>query len=200
MKKIVVLGSTGSIGRQTLDVVRAFPEDFDVVGLAAGNNQKMLLEQYQLATGLVSVRSFDIDANDLYLNRTSADEITDKVIAVSRQCLEQDGAEALISGCTLAGSVLSKVAREDPDVMPAPIIDGMVVGLKMAEMMVSLGQVGMPPVSRIGVYEQPPLEDLDKLRKSQDQPMPSWSSSIHTSSKSATQTVTTRSDSPTLPV
>ena len=45
MKKIVVLGSTGSIGRQTLDVVRAFPEDFDVVGLAAGNNRDMLLQQ-----------------------------------------------------------------------------------------------------------------------------------------------------------
>jgi len=45
MKKIVVLGSTGSIGRQTLDVVRAFPEDFDVVGLAAGNNRELLLQQ-----------------------------------------------------------------------------------------------------------------------------------------------------------
>ena len=45
MKKIVVLGSTGSIGRQTLDVVRAFPEEFDVVGLAAGANQGLLLQQ-----------------------------------------------------------------------------------------------------------------------------------------------------------
>ena len=39
MKKIVILGSTGSIGRQTSDVVRVFPEDFDVVGLAAGTKQ-----------------------------------------------------------------------------------------------------------------------------------------------------------------
>ena len=45
MKKIVVLGSTGSIGRQTLDIVRAFPEEFDVVGLAAGNNVGLLREQ-----------------------------------------------------------------------------------------------------------------------------------------------------------
>ena len=45
MKKIVVLGSTGSIGCQTLDVIRAFPGDFDVVGLAAGNNREMLLQQ-----------------------------------------------------------------------------------------------------------------------------------------------------------
>ncbi len=45
MKKIVVLGSTGSIGCQTLDIVRAFPDQFEVVGLAAGNNQELLSEQ-----------------------------------------------------------------------------------------------------------------------------------------------------------
>jgi 1-deoxy-D-xylulose-5-phosphate reductoisomerase len=45
MKKIVVLGSTGSIGRQTLDVVRVFPDEFEVVGLAAGSNSKLLTQQ-----------------------------------------------------------------------------------------------------------------------------------------------------------
>ena len=45
MRRIVILGSTGSIGRQTLDIVRAFPDEFQVVGLAAGNNTTLLLEQ-----------------------------------------------------------------------------------------------------------------------------------------------------------
>ena len=45
MRRIIVLGSTGSIGRQTLDIVRAFPDDFEVVGLAAGNNTGLLTEQ-----------------------------------------------------------------------------------------------------------------------------------------------------------
>ena len=45
MRRIIVLGSTGSIGRQTLDIVRAFPDDFEVVGLAAGNNTELLTEQ-----------------------------------------------------------------------------------------------------------------------------------------------------------
>ena len=45
MRRIVILGSTGSIGRQTLDIVRAFPGEFQVVGLAAGNNTALLLEQ-----------------------------------------------------------------------------------------------------------------------------------------------------------
>jgi 1-deoxy-D-xylulose-5-phosphate reductoisomerase len=45
MKGIVVLGSTGSIGTQTLDVVRALPERLRVVGLAAGNNTALLTQQ-----------------------------------------------------------------------------------------------------------------------------------------------------------
>ncbi len=45
MKRIVVLGSTGSIGRQTLDIVRSFPDEFEVVGLAAGNNLDLFREQ-----------------------------------------------------------------------------------------------------------------------------------------------------------
>ncbi|MCI0779353.1 MAG: 1-deoxy-D-xylulose-5-phosphate reductoisomerase, partial [Chloroflexi bacterium] len=45
MKRIVVLGSTGSIGVQTLDVVRALPESFAIVGLAAGWNHGLLASQ-----------------------------------------------------------------------------------------------------------------------------------------------------------
>src|ERR1043166_623203 len=44
-RRIAVLGSTGSIGRQTLDVVRSFPHHFTVVALAARNNVELLAEQ-----------------------------------------------------------------------------------------------------------------------------------------------------------
>jgi 1-deoxy-D-xylulose-5-phosphate reductoisomerase len=45
VKRLVVLGSTGSIGRQTLDIVRAFPERLKIIGLAAGGNITLLEEQ-----------------------------------------------------------------------------------------------------------------------------------------------------------
>ncbi len=45
IKRLAVLGSTGSIGRQTLDVVRALPGHFCVVALAAGKNLDLLAEQ-----------------------------------------------------------------------------------------------------------------------------------------------------------
>ena len=45
MKNIVILGSTGSIGKQALDVVRANRDKFKVVGLAGGENVEALLQQ-----------------------------------------------------------------------------------------------------------------------------------------------------------
>jgi 1-deoxy-D-xylulose-5-phosphate reductoisomerase len=45
MKNIVILGSTGSIGKQALDVIRANNDKFKVVGLAGGENVEVLLQQ-----------------------------------------------------------------------------------------------------------------------------------------------------------
>ena len=45
VKQLAVLGSTGSIGQQTLEVVRALPQVFSVVGLAAGQNSDLLAQQ-----------------------------------------------------------------------------------------------------------------------------------------------------------
>jgi len=45
VRRLAILGSTGSIGRQTLDVISALPEYFRVVALAAGKNVDLLAEQ-----------------------------------------------------------------------------------------------------------------------------------------------------------
>ena len=45
MKRVSILGSTGSIGTQTLEVVRAYQEEFEVTALAAGNNIALLEQQ-----------------------------------------------------------------------------------------------------------------------------------------------------------
>ncbi len=47
MKKIAILGSTGSIGRSTLSVAEAYPEHFRIVTLAAGSNLDAAFEQAQ---------------------------------------------------------------------------------------------------------------------------------------------------------
>src|SRR6185312_755300 len=45
MKRIAILGSTGSIGKSTLKIVEAFPDRFSVVSLAAGSNVELAFEQ-----------------------------------------------------------------------------------------------------------------------------------------------------------
>ena len=45
MKKIAILGSTGSIGTQTLSVIEEHADDFEVTALACGNNIRLLEEQ-----------------------------------------------------------------------------------------------------------------------------------------------------------
>jgi 1-deoxy-D-xylulose-5-phosphate reductoisomerase len=47
MKSIALLGSTGSIGVNTLDLVRRFPDRFRIVGMVAGENLKLLAAQIQ---------------------------------------------------------------------------------------------------------------------------------------------------------
>ena len=45
MKRIAILGSTGSIGRSTLNIVETFPDRFSIVTMAAGNNVQLAFEQ-----------------------------------------------------------------------------------------------------------------------------------------------------------
>ena len=45
MRRLSILGSTGSIGTQTLEVVRKNPGDFEVVALTCGRDIDMLMKQ-----------------------------------------------------------------------------------------------------------------------------------------------------------
>ncbi|WP_136023687.1 1-deoxy-D-xylulose-5-phosphate reductoisomerase [Microbacterium sp. K27] len=75
MRRVIVLGSTGSIGTQALDVIRANPRRFELVGLAAGSNAEMLeaqAAQFQVestALGALEAEQLvrDVDA-DVVLN------------------------------------------------------------------------------------------------------------------------------------
>ncbi|HEY0591483.1 MAG TPA: 1-deoxy-D-xylulose-5-phosphate reductoisomerase [Thermoanaerobaculia bacterium] len=58
MRKLSILGSTGSIGRSTLDVVDAFPDRLEVVALSAGRNVEILADQIRrYRPELVSLRN-----------------------------------------------------------------------------------------------------------------------------------------------
>jgi 1-deoxy-D-xylulose-5-phosphate reductoisomerase len=60
--RVLVLGSTGSIGTQALEVIAANPDRFEVVGLAAGGGNADLLAQQAAQTGVRNVAVADRDA------------------------------------------------------------------------------------------------------------------------------------------
>ena len=65
MKRIAILGSTGSIGVSTLDIVGRFPEKFRVVALAAGKNLTQLIAQIKSFQPLLVSLSQEEDAKKL---------------------------------------------------------------------------------------------------------------------------------------
>ena len=62
--RVLVLGSTGSIGTQALDVIAANPDRFEVVGLAAGGGKADLLDRQRAQTGVTNVAVADPAAAD----------------------------------------------------------------------------------------------------------------------------------------
>jgi 1-deoxy-D-xylulose-5-phosphate reductoisomerase len=67
IRRVALIGSTGSIGRQTVDVLAAMPDTFHVVALAAGHNTTLLGEQARRLKPAVVVAAEDSPASGLDL-------------------------------------------------------------------------------------------------------------------------------------
>jgi 1-deoxy-D-xylulose-5-phosphate reductoisomerase len=65
MKRIAILGSTGSIGRSTLSVAESYPERFQIVALAAGSNLEAAFEQARRWRPRVISMAAEADADSL---------------------------------------------------------------------------------------------------------------------------------------
>jgi 1-deoxy-D-xylulose-5-phosphate reductoisomerase len=86
LKKISILGSTGSIGTQTLDVISQHPDKFRVVALVAGKNIDLLKEQ------ILKFRPLAVSVED----EKSASMLASQISTYQTQILYgQDGAETL---------------------------------------------------------------------------------------------------------
>lgn len=120
MKRIVILGATGSIGTQTLDVVRRLPDRLQVVGLSAFRNESLLREQARefrvLETGLESgdqadlVRLATLPEADLVVVSVAGAVGTEATIAALRA--GKDVALATKEVLVAAGEIVTAEARK----------------------------------------------------------------------------------------
>ena len=87
-KKIVILGSTGSIGQQTLEVIRKFSNEFEVVGLSGWENTDFLKEQINFFKPKIAVVKNEYTAKKLKKNLNNLNDTkilwgTDGLIKIS---------------------------------------------------------------------------------------------------------------------
>lgn len=97
MKKIGILGSTGSIGTQTLEIVRNYREEIRVTALAAGSNAAMLEEQIREFRPLVAVLWDEKACQDL---RERVSDLDTRVLSGMEGLLEiasMEEVEALVT-------------------------------------------------------------------------------------------------------
>ncbi len=133
MKNIVILGSTGSIGTNTLDIVAKFPDQFRVVGLTAGTKEEKLEEQLRTFKPQVVALS-DKAAADRLRARTKDTGITilsglEGVTEVARLSQAELVISAIVGGAglvpTLAAIQAGKnvsLANKEPMVMAGKLM------------------------------------------------------------------------------
>lgn len=144
MKAITLLGSTGSIGTQTLDIVTQHPEQFRIVGLAAGRNVEMLAQQIrQFRPSIAAICQedklpelkaaiADIHPQPLLLAGEAG------VVEVARQ----DEAQTVVTGIVGCAGLLPTIAA---------IEAGKDIALANKETLIAGGPVVLPLVEKYGV-------------------------------------------------
>ncbi|MBI3720989.1 MAG: 1-deoxy-D-xylulose-5-phosphate reductoisomerase, partial [Fimbriimonas ginsengisoli] len=129
MKRVAILGSTGSIGTQTLDVISRHPDRFQVVGLAARRNAALLQEQ---------ARRFDVRRLALYEPTAGVPSGMEAVVDVAT-APDVD----LVVVCVAGVIGLLPTVRA--------IEAGKAVALASKEVLVAAGEIVMPLAKQHGV-------------------------------------------------
>jgi 1-deoxy-D-xylulose-5-phosphate reductoisomerase len=142
MKSIIILGSTGSIGTNTLDIVQRFPDDFRVVGLTAGGNIEKLEAQIRAFHPQVVAVSTESSAAAL---RTRCAGLPVEILAGENgiaQVAAMPGAELVISAIVGAAGLLPTLAA---------IRSGKHIALANKEPMVMAGKLMQEEARKHGV-------------------------------------------------
>jgi 1-deoxy-D-xylulose-5-phosphate reductoisomerase len=144
VKAITLLGSTGSIGTQTLDIVEHHPDRFRIVGLAAGSNVEMLARQVrQFRPEIVAIGN---EAKLPELKSALSDlDYRPIIVAGAQGTIEVAGygdAQSVVTGIVGCAGLLPTIAA---------ITAGKDIALANKETLIAGGPVVLPLVEKHGV-------------------------------------------------
>jgi 1-deoxy-D-xylulose-5-phosphate reductoisomerase len=144
VKALSLLGSTGSIGTQTLEIVAQYPDQFRIVGMAAGRNVKLFSEQIrQFKPQIVALQDESL-LDDL---KRSIADVTPQPIIVSGQAgivevARYGDSEVVVTGIVGCAGLLPTIAA---------IEAGKDIALANKETLIAGGPVVLPLVEKHGV-------------------------------------------------
>jgi 1-deoxy-D-xylulose-5-phosphate reductoisomerase len=144
MKRITLLGSTGSIGTQTLDIVAEYPEKFQVVGMTAGGNIELFTQQIRkFQPEIVAIAS---ETKLAELKEAIADLAVKPIMLAGAEGVETVAAygdsEAVVTGIVGCAGLLPTIAA---------IKAGKNIALANKETLIAGGEVVVPLVKKHGV-------------------------------------------------
>ncbi|BBC22575.1 1-deoxy-D-xylulose-5-phosphate reductoisomerase [Pseudanabaena sp. ABRG5-3] len=144
MKRITLLGSTGSIGTQTLDIVAEYPEKFQVVGMTAGGNIELFAQQIRkFQPEIVAIAN---DTKLAELKEAIADLAVKPIMLAGAEGVETVAAygdsEAVVTGIVGCAGLLPTIAA---------IKAGKNIALANKETLIAGGEVVVPLVKKHGV-------------------------------------------------
>lgn len=144
MKLISILGSTGSIGTQTLDIVRENPDRFQVVGLAAGNNITLLAAQIrEFKPEIVAIQN---EAKLLELHEAISNLPDKPILLAGKEAIcevaSYGKAQSVVTGIVGCAGLLPTIAA---------IKAGKEIALANKETLIAGGPVVLPLIKEYGV-------------------------------------------------
>ena len=155
MRKLSILGSTGSIGTQTLEVVRNNPDDFSVAALTCGSKIDLLYNQILEFKPLLAACSSEEKAAELRNMLSAHPEIRTEIIS-GPDC--NITAATIPEADTVVGAMVG-IAGLEPTYNA--ILKGKDIALANKETLVTGGEVIMPLVAPIGSTDGVQLLPVD---------------------------------------
>lgn len=146
MKNIAILGSTGSIGTQTLEIVRENPDEFKVLALTANKNVKIIEKQVREFNPLMVCMHDEQAANELKEMLSDTDI---KVVAGMAGLIEC----STISSCDILVTAIVGMIGIKPTI--AAIEAGIDIALANKETLVTAGHIIMPLLKKHNVNLYP---------------------------------------------
>lgn len=114
------------------------------------------IHEYVGGSYLASMRSLDIGVESLQSDPGTTKE---RIIAAGRRAIEEDGAEAIVLGCTCEFGFHEEAQR----VLGVPVIDAVSAPFKLAEHLAGLKQQFHWTPSRVGSCEPPPAAEIERF-------------------------------------